>query len=179
MTNWYAIYSRHHHEQKVTNQLSKMGLDNYLPMTMSLRYWKDRKKWLEMPVFPCYLFVKCELENVLYYINRMPGVVSIVGSPQPEVIPEYQIAGIQRVLSFDPDCENVPGMIAGDDILIVRGPLKGVRGTLLEKRGMNLLVVRIELINQGLSTIVNIKDVIKYSPAGLLPCSVINYEAKS
>src|SRR4030042_463821 len=121
MRKWYAIYTKHHHENKVALQLNARSIENYLPISTSLRKWKDRKVWLELPVFPCYLFIQCEITEQLHKLRRMRGVISIVGHPMPESVPDYQIESIRKILSFDVDWEHFTGFCEGEEVLIVKG----------------------------------------------------------
>ena len=53
---WKAIYTSSRQEKKVAAYLEKFEIENYLPIYKSLRFWKDRKKWVEMPLFNGYVF---------------------------------------------------------------------------------------------------------------------------
>lgn len=63
----------------------------YLPLQRQLRQWSDRKKWVDMPFIPSYLFVFTGVSQ-LYAIARARGVVRVIyfdGKPVP--IPDEQI----------------------------------------------------------------------------------------
>lgn len=55
---WWALYTKHQHEKMVTELLSTKGFEVLLPVYESVRYWKDRKKLLSLPLFPCYVFIR-------------------------------------------------------------------------------------------------------------------------
>src|SRR2546430_13551223 len=42
---------------------SGQGLECFLPLYKSIRRWSDRKKELEQPLFPGYLFCRFDFEN--------------------------------------------------------------------------------------------------------------------
>lgn len=172
--NWYAIYTKWHHEKKVAYYFDKLNIKHYLPLFNSLRKWKDRKIWLQIPLFPCYIFVYCDIISERRIIENIKGVISIVGAPFPESIPDYQIDSLKTVIECGAAFQRVNEVIFGKEVLVVNGPLKGVRGILVEKRNKNILVVQVELINQGISILTDKKDLIYYDGKGLVPCSVIN-----
>src|SRR5258708_37956460 len=63
---WFVIYTKPRHEKKVSEQLHKADVSAFLPMMKTLNTWCDRKKYVEMPVFPSYVFVKLP-DNQSYY----------------------------------------------------------------------------------------------------------------
>ena len=174
MIQWYAIYSKWHHEKSVAGYLQLAGIDAYLPLRTERRRWKDRFVWGEFPLFPSYLFVHCELENVISKINRTRGVISLVGARFPESIPGYQIESLKRVLQTGLPYKKQEELIIGQEMLVTHGPLKGVRGILIEKRHNQMLVIKVELINQGISILIAKKNVIPYEQGHPTPCMVLN-----
>jgi len=54
---WHVVYTRSRAEKKVYADLTAQGIECFLPVQKQLRQWKDRKKWVEMPLMPGYCFV--------------------------------------------------------------------------------------------------------------------------
>src|SRR4030095_15688867 len=82
---WYATYTNARHEKYVSRQLSERGIESYLPTNHSVRRWKDRRKELDLPLFPGYVFVYLSIKDRLRVL-QIPGVVRFVsfsGSPAP------------------------------------------------------------------------------------------------
>ena len=96
---WYAIYTRVHQEKKIYSILMEQNIECYLPLIKTLKQWSDRKKWIEEPLFRCYLFVK--VSYVEYFnVLTIPGVVNYVcfgGIAQK--IPVIQIENIKTLMS--------------------------------------------------------------------------------
>lgn len=55
--NWYAVYVKSRYEFVVSEELQRKGIETFLPSITKLNRWKDRKKLVEVPLFPSYLFV--------------------------------------------------------------------------------------------------------------------------
>ena len=49
---WYAVYTAPRHEKRIAQQMEERRLLNFLPVYRSVRRWKDRKKILDLPLFP-------------------------------------------------------------------------------------------------------------------------------
>ena len=53
---WYAFVTRPRHEKRVKQYLDGSGFENYLPLHKQMHQWKDRKKYVEVPLFSCWIF---------------------------------------------------------------------------------------------------------------------------
>ena len=148
---WYAIYVRSRYEKKVADQLKERRIDHFLPSIPRLRQWKDRKKIVQIPLFPGYVFVHIKLADKLQVLN-VSGVVWLVGfNNQPSPIPESQIDDIRRLLCHTKLIESSSYISNGRWVEIIYGPFAGVRGKLIQHRGRQRLLVGIDLIQQAIS----------------------------
>jgi transcription antitermination factor NusG len=59
--SWYAVQTRARNEKVVCERLQEQGLSTFLPLVTEVRRWSDRKKKVELPLFSCYVFVRCSL----------------------------------------------------------------------------------------------------------------------
>ncbi len=53
---WFALYTCANHEKRVAAQLEVRGVEHFLPLYRSRRNWKDRRLFLDLPLFPGYVF---------------------------------------------------------------------------------------------------------------------------
>src|SRR5579859_582154 len=74
---WYAAYTHARHEKKVAQQLEERGIEHFLPVYRSVRLWKDRRKELDMVLFPGYVFTRIDVSQKLRVL-QLPGVVRFV-----------------------------------------------------------------------------------------------------
>ena len=149
--HWYALYTRHHFEKQVESDLRKMGLQTYLPVRRVLRQWSDRKKWLEEPLFSCYVFVNANAKE--RFLSLTPnGVVRMLSNAgEPSRIPDTEIETVRRLVDAAEETAPVPQVVPGDLLEIIGGPLSGVRGCLQEIHGEHRLVVSFETIGRSLA----------------------------
>jgi transcription antitermination factor NusG len=148
---WFAVYTRSRHELTVKNQLDAKGVLNFLPSYTKLSHWKDRRKEINLPLFPGYLFVKV-LVNDRIDVLKTFGVVYIVGnSSGPLPVPEDSIQSIQSILERGLKVDPHPYLKVGSRVRITDGPLKGIEGILIRKKNRTLLVLSIDLIQRSVS----------------------------
>ncbi len=97
--NWYAIWTRSRHEKIVRDQLEKKGdVDVFLPTIGKWSRWKDRKKKIDWPLFPGYVFARFVPDERIG-ILKVDGVVQIIsnnGILSP--IPEEEIDSIRTLV---------------------------------------------------------------------------------
>lgn len=159
---WYAVHVRSRHEFKVSDRLTNAGIDTFLPVVERLNKWKDRKKLISFPLFPGYLFVHIHRTyDTMLYVLKTPGVVRFIGiTPgEPEPVPEEQIISLKKVVANKDTLDPYPYLREGRMVRIRRGPLKGVQGILVERSGLHLLVLSVDILRQGLSLKIDASDV--------------------
>lgn len=148
---WYAIYTKPRHEKKVEQQLLEKGITAFLPMTKSLRQWKDRRKWVELPLFTGYVFLNIHLKNKIEALQTHGVVKMISFGGVPAVIPDWQIEQLKRVISQPETLKLEQYLKEGDAVEVIDGPLKGITGYLREIRGETRVAILIDGIYQSAS----------------------------
>ena len=147
---WYALYTRSRHEKRVDLQLRDKGIESYLPVQKVLRRWSDRKKWVEEPLFRCYVFIHMDEKDRLRALQTYGSVRIVSFNGKPAVVQDEEIECIRRILREAPTVEVCTPVSVGDRVEILRGPLAGLRGRIEEVHGERRLVVVVESIRQAL-----------------------------
>lgn len=156
---WWALYTRHQHEKAVAETLMAKNFEVFLPVYDSVRRWKDRKKVLSLPLFPCYVFVRGGLERKLQIVTT-PGVHMILNCGERfATIPEAEIEAIQRVVAGQFRVEPHPFLKCGETVRVARGSLEGVQGILLRKKSWHRLVLSVNMLAQSVAVEIDASDV--------------------
>lgn len=156
---WYAVYTVVRHEKAANAALREKKIETFLPLREVLSQWKDRKKKVLLPLFPGYLFVHTTLEDKLDILNT-PGVVRILGfSGTPAPIPDDQIESIKTLLESRVPFDPYPYLEEGKRVTVTHGPLSGIVGRIVEKRGLKRLILSVDLIKRAVSVEVDIGEV--------------------
>jgi transcription antitermination factor NusG len=158
---WYALYTRSRFEKKMLGELTDRSIEVFLPMREILSRWKDRKKRIWIPLFPGYIFVNhIDTPENRFRILNIPGAVRFVGLEGHAVqIPEEQIQYVRRFLESSIAIDPYPYMQVGARVEVIAGPLKGIQGILVEKRGRFRFVIQVDLIRQAVSVEIDASDV--------------------
>lgn len=151
MKNWYALYTRPRHEKKVAEILNQKGEEVFLPLLKTKRQFKDRKREVELPLFPSYIFSKFEYKE-RFSILETHGVMKIVNfQGKPAIVPDWQIESLKVILE-NPETLRLENYYRqGDLVKVVNGPFKGLNGTVKQQKGESRLVITIDGIMQSIS----------------------------
>ncbi|HYK90249.1 MAG TPA: UpxY family transcription antiterminator [Acidobacteriota bacterium] len=158
---WYAVYTKSRFEKKMLSELTDRSIEVFLPMREILSRWKDRKKRIWVPLFPGYIFVNhIDTPENRYRVLNVPGAVRFVGHEgHAEQIPDEQIVSVRRFLEASISIDPYPYLKIGRRVEIIAGPLKGIIGILVQKKGRFRFVLQVDLIRQAVSVEIDASDV--------------------
>jgi transcription antitermination factor NusG len=160
LERWFAAYTCARHEKKVAHQLEERGIECFLPVYHSVRRWKDRRKQLDMVLFPSYVFVKLAMKDRLRVL-QLPGVVRFVTfNGEPAILPAGDIEALRNGMTQQLQPEHHPYLIAGRRVKVVHGPLAGAEGFLSRWKNSSRLVISIDAIMRSISVEIDETDVV-------------------
>lgn len=169
---WYALYTKHQHEKIVAQLLRIKGFEALLPLYQTARRWKDRRKLLSLPLFPCYVFLKGGLERRLDILT-IPGIHGLVSyAGVPAAIPTAEIEAIQRAVESGCSVEPHPLLKCGEWVWVKGGPLQGVQGVLVRKKNSYRLVLSVEMLGKAAAVEVDVFLVERLSGKPSTPCGI-------
>lgn len=158
---WYALHTRARHERAVESRLREQGMETFLPTVKEVHRWSDRKKTVEVPLFSCYVFVRCGLaaddRTKIYRVDSVLGFVGVRGVPSS--VPDEQIDGVRSVLSQTAPWRSHPFLKVGQRVRVCGGALDGVEGVFLSENGDNSLIISVDVIQRSLAVRIDGYDV--------------------
>ncbi len=123
MRRWFVVNTKPRHEDAVESILTQAGFEVYAP-----RICRTKKV---RPLFPGYSFVHFDFPADFRLIRFARGVKRILGvKEQPAPVPDELIREIKsrEIDGLVVLQETLPAPEVGDEIEVVEGPLKGLRG---------------------------------------------------
>jgi len=156
---WFVLYTRHQHEKTVAEVLTGKSVESFLPLYKTAHRWKDRMKELSLPLFPNYVFVFAGLDQRGLALST-PGVYDFVRlGGAPAIIPAEEIEAVRQVVERGLNAEPHPFLKSGDQVRVKSGPLEGLEGILVRKKGFYRLILSVELVVRSISVEVEVADV--------------------
>jgi transcription antitermination factor NusG len=148
---WYAAYTCPRHEKSVERQLQERRIECFLPVYRSVRRWKDRRKEIELVLFPGYVFVHILLSDRLQVL-QLPGVVRFVSfHGLPIALPEKEIEALRNGLDNQIRLTSHPYLKVGRRVQVKRGPMAGAQGILVRRKQNCRLVISLEAIMRSVA----------------------------
>ena len=71
---WFVLCTKPRNELKVTERLTRIGVEVYTPTKVEVRQWSDRKKKVTIPLLPSMVLVQL-LEKEVDVVFDVPGAV--------------------------------------------------------------------------------------------------------
>ena len=147
---WYVAMVRMHHEKKVSERLSKVGIENFVPVQQEIHQWSDRRKMVESVLLPMMVFVYAdakERKEVLSF-STVSRYMVMRGESSPTVIPDEQMARFRFMLDYSEEavCMNSAPLARGEKVRVIKGPLTGLVGELVTIEGKSKIAVRLDML---------------------------------
>lgn len=156
---WYVAQTCARHEKSVAEQLHQKSIESFLPLYEKVSRWKDRRVRLQLPLFAGYVFLRMPLRERLRAL-QIPSVVRLVGfGGLPVALPDSEMEAMQNGLTTQLRVQPHPYLPVGRRVRIKSGPLAGLEGILLRKKGAFRFVLSVALIQRSVIADVDSADI--------------------
>lgn len=131
---WLVAIVRIHHEKKTSERLTKMGVENFLPIQQEVHNWSDRRKVVDRVILPMMIFVHVdpqEQKEVLT-LSAISRYMVLRGESTPAVIPDQQMLRFKFMLDYSDEtiCMSTSPLAPGEKIRVIKGAIgRTGRGT--------------------------------------------------
>lgn len=152
-SKWHVLYIRPGFERKVATQLTEKDIAFFLPTRVEIRQWHDRKKKIEAPVFPGYVFVRLDQNDMVKIYNVSGFIRFLMTGDEIDVLSDQEIDAMKRLFKSDyqiAEFENYEGV----PVRVIDGPLIGLEGTLEGVQENGRIMVSVEILNKSFKVLV-------------------------
>ncbi|HXY61779.1 MAG TPA: UpxY family transcription antiterminator [Nitrospirota bacterium] len=159
---WYVVYVKSRHEFVVHDELLRKGMEALLPSYRKTSQWKDRRKLIEHPLFPGYVFVKVPAyPGAFLYVLKTRGIVTFVSleSSTPTPVDPEEIASLRLLMESGRHVEIYPHLKEGTRVRVKNGPLQNAEGILSRKENDYLFSVNVELLGRSVAVKISAEDI--------------------
>jgi transcriptional antiterminator RfaH len=127
---WYCARTKPKHEHIAAANVGKrLGLEVFHPRLRLERATRRGVVRVVEPLFPCYIFVRCILENCLDEIRYVTGISSLVHFGQKiPAVPEAAILELRQCFESEEPMVVEDGVIPGAEVKIAEGVFMGFSG---------------------------------------------------
>ena len=139
---WLVALVRISHEKKTSERLSKMGIENFLPVQQEVHQWSV--------LLPMMIFVHVDMyeQKEVLTLGSISRYMVLRGESTPAVIPDEQMHRFKFMLDYSDEAINMSTtpLSPGTKIKVIKGPLSGLQGELVTVNGKSKVAVRLTML---------------------------------
>ena len=148
---WYAVTTQPRHEKVVAQQLKAKSIETFLPLLTTPSRWKDRRVFIDRPIFPGYVFTHIELKE-RHHVLSIPSVVRLLSfGGVPAAIDDAEIEAVRLCLTYGNKLEPFPFPQSGELVRVTSGALQGLEGIVTRHKNQCRIIVSIALIHKSIA----------------------------
>lgn len=144
---WYVIYTKPK-EKKLADYAMEKAITYYLPLKTSLRTYQYRKVEFTKPLFPGYLFVKCDPseKQALIISGHIVSFLKVMN--ENELLNDLQQIYLGNEAGAE--YEEHDYIEKGTFVEILSGPFKGMKG-IVDESQKNKIILSVNMLHRAVS----------------------------
>jgi transcription antitermination factor NusG len=146
---WWVLYTRPRHEKAVARRLLGFEMPFYLPLVGRVSVSRGRKVRSLVPLFPGYVFL---------FGNEDERTRSLTTNRVSRILPVsdldslwHDLRQVRRLIAANIPLTVESRLTPGHRVRVRFGPLAGIEGTVVSRRGETRLLVTVDFLQQGAS----------------------------
>ena len=147
---WYVAYVRLFHERKTAERLAAMGIESFVPVREEIHQWSQRMKKVMRVLIPQMIFIHATQKERMEALTlaSISHYIVLRGEHTPAVIPDRQMRQFMFMVDYSTETIEMftSPLEPGQSIKVIKGPLSGMEGELIEIDGKSKVVVRLDLL---------------------------------
>jgi transcription antitermination factor NusG len=148
---WFALVIHQYKREQCEQMISRMGYEYFSPCLQTIKIWSDRRKRVDVPLFPGYIFCRFNPQKRLALL-QIPGVLGIVSSGKQFLeVDANEIEAIRIAMASQLPVEPYPFFTPGQKVKVTQGPLRGVKGVLVRVKAETRLILSVAILNRSVS----------------------------
>lgn len=167
---WYVLYVRGGKEEQIVRHLRKEGLAAFVPKVEKIHKKQGVSFKVEKVLFPNYIFVESELNSIDFNVKL--SEVKMKRFFQAKNL-QYDLEGtsalseeeqlmLERLLGKNKVVRHSTGIIEGDRIIILDGPLKGFESSIKKiDRHQRKAIIEVDVSSHPLQASVSLEIISK------------------
>lgn len=146
---WMVLHTKPRQEKAVARHLDAAGVKYDLPLVERITMTRGRKHRSDVPLFASYVFVYGERQDAYDAISTRRVVRWLEVEDQEQITTE--LASIHQAIQSGLPIDEYPGLAIGQRARVIKGPLLGIEGFVIEEARRSCLVLHVETLGRGAS----------------------------
>lgn len=146
---WRVIQTRPRQEKALSRALTAADIPHEPLIMRREALHGGRKRIVEAPLFPSYLFMKGPREHAFFAVSTRRGARIIEVEDQAGL--EAELTQLREALTRGVALDPFPALKAGVRARVSRGPLKGLEGVVEKKTRVDRLILQVGVLGRAVS----------------------------
>jgi transcriptional antiterminator NusG len=146
---WHVLYVKSRQEKALSDELSAMRIRHYLPLLRKPRFYRRRKRHVELPLFPGYMFLFGVLDDV-YSADRTKRVARVIRVADQQQM-ELDLKNLRLAESNGAVLRSHTYLRRGTKVEVQEGPLRGLQGIVENATRPSKLVLQVQMLARAAS----------------------------
>ncbi len=146
---WYVVHTKPRCEKKLAEYSKQYEVNYYLPLVDSVRVYNNRKVKFTKPMFPGYVFVKCDPAG-----RRQLTITGYVAYWLPVINQMVLVNDLQQINSgreLGVEFIRAEFLAKGTKVEIIKGPFAGIIGYVEDQKDIKEVILQVTLLRQAVS----------------------------
>ena len=146
---WWAVYTKARQEKAFARQLVQLDVPFYLPLVAKTNRIRGRRVQSYIPLFGGYVFLfgTGDERTKSLTTNRISTILEVENQKQLS----EDLGRVALLIAHDAPLTVEKRIEAGTPVRIKSGPMAGLEGTVVTRRGQSRLLVSVRMLQQGVS----------------------------
>lgn len=146
---WWAFYTKARQEKSFARALVGQQIPFYLPLVSKDNIIRGKKVRSYIPLFGGYIFLFATEEERVRSLttNRVSTVLPVEDAEQLRL----DLLSVSQLIDADAPLTVEKRIAAGDRVRVKNGPLQGLEGVVITRKGRERLMVAVTMLQQGVS----------------------------
>ena len=123
---WHVVQTRSRQEKALVEVLHAAGVECFLPLIRKVRHYGHRRRVVEAPLFPSYVFLWGPIEATYQAISTRRAVGAVRVPDQLRLDRELQ--QIRMAIDGNAELDPYPFLEHGRAVRVTGGPFRGIEG---------------------------------------------------
>lgn len=146
---WTVAHTLPRQEKALAETLLTLGIPCYLPLVPRVRYYGHRRRVVEMPLFPSYVFMLVRAEQRWEALRSKRIAQVLLVHDQSNL--ENELRQLDHAVRGEALLDPYPFLSEGTPVVVARGPMRGLEGLVELRRSPNRLVLNVSMLGQATS----------------------------
>lgn len=146
---WWTVYTKARQEKAFARQLVQLTVAFYLPLVPKDHLIRGRRVKSHIPLFTGYVFVYGTEDDrrTCLTTNRVSSILPV----EDQVRLSADLRRVAVLIESGAPLTVEKRLEAGSAVRIKSGPMQGLDGTVIKRRGETRLLVSVQMLQQGVS----------------------------